>query len=80
MFEGKIKGGDEICYMCYRSYLIILQTRKETSMDSDLLEVINTLIHEPNHDNMKSTSDLVEAAMMRVVITVSRELLDGTAA
>ena len=29
---------------------------------------------------MKSTSDLVEAAMMRVVITVSRELLDGTAA
>ena len=42
VFEGKIKGGDKICYMCYRSYLIILQTGKETSMDSDLLEVINT--------------------------------------
>ena len=79
-FEGKIKEGDKICYTCYRSHLIILQTRKETSMDSDLLEVINTLshqIHEPSHDNMKSTSDLVEAAMMRVVITIGRELLDG---
>ena len=30
-------------------------------------------LHEPNHNNMKSTSDLVEAAM----ITVGRELLDG---
>ena len=49
-------------------------------MDSDLLEVINTRshqLHEPNHNNMKATSDLVEAAMMRVVVTVGGELLDG---
>ena len=38
-FEGKLKEGDNICYTCYRSHLIIFQTRKEASMDSDLLAV-----------------------------------------
>ena len=79
-FEGKIKEGDKVCYTCYRSHLIVLQRRNETSMDSDLLETITTLshqIHEPSHDTIQSTSDLIDTAMTRVVIAVGKELLNG---
>ena len=79
-FEGKIKEGDRVCYTCYRSHLIILQRRNETSLDSDLLNMISTLSHqisEPSNDTIQSISDLIDAAMTRMVITVGRELLNG---
>ena len=79
-FEGKIKEGDKVCYTFYRSYLIVLQRRNETSMDSDLLETIATLshqAHEPSHDTIQSISDLIDATVVRVVTAVGKELLNG---
>ena len=77
-FEGNIKESDKVCYACYRSHLIILQKRNEISTDSDLADLITTLSHQIHAPNtIQSTSDLIDAAMTRVVVSVGRELLDG---
>ena len=77
-FEGNIKESDKVCYACYRSHLIILQKRNEISTDSDLADLITTLSHQIHAPNtIQSTSDLIDAAMTRVVVSVGRELLEG---
>ena len=67
-----------MCYACYRSHLIILQKRNEISTDSDLADLVTTLSHQVHVPNtIQSTSDVIDAAMTRVVVAVGRELLDG---
>ena len=40
-FEGTIKEGDKVCYVCYRSHLVILDTMdsEQTSTDSELYKL-----------------------------------------
>ena len=42
-YEGSIKESDKVCYVCYRSHLVILQQRNDSSTDKDLLQLIATL-------------------------------------
>ena len=75
-YEGSIKEGDKVCYVCYRSHLVILQQRNDSSTDKDLLQLIATLSKQiPT--SIKSTDELTNAAMTRVVVAVGRDLLNG---
>ena len=42
-FEGKIRENDRVCYSCYRSHLVIIQTSRSISNDSDLEELVEGL-------------------------------------
>ena len=75
-YEGSIKESDKVCYVCYRSHLVILQQRNDSSTDKDLLQLIATLSKQiPT--SIKSTDELTNAAMTRVVVAVGRDLLNG---
>ena len=72
-FEGAIRESDKVCYTCYRSHLVILQQGNDISRDSELI----TTLSQQVPTSIGSTSDLIDAAMTRVVIAVGRELLNG---
>jgi len=75
-YEGYIKESDKVYYVCYRSHLVILQQRNDSSTDKDLLQLIATLSKQiPT--SIKSTDEFINAAMPRVVVAVGRDLLNG---
>ena len=76
VYEGSIKESDKVCYVCYRSHLVILQQRNDSSTDKDLLQLIATL-SKKIPTSIKFTDELTNAAMTRVVVAVGRDLLNG---
>ena len=75
-YEGCIKEGDKVCYVCYRSHLVILQQRNDSSTCRIFCSLLYTLSKQiPT--SIKSTDELINAAMTRVVVAVGRDLLNG---
>ena len=74
-FVGTNGGNDKVCYICYRSHLVILQQQSSVSKDSDLQQLITT-VADQIPTSIQSTSELVDATMKRVVVAVGKELLD----
>ena len=77
-FEGAIKEGDKVCYVCYRSHLIILEKRGQElySTDSDLQQIIQQTqkgIQTPI--TLTSDDELIQICMKRAIVTVGNELL-----
>ncbi len=54
-FEGTIKEGDKVCYVCYRSHLVILDTMdsEQTSTDSDLIQIIQAIQDSTRPPNLR---------------------------
>ena len=75
-YEGSIKESDKVCYVCYRSHLVILQQRNDSSTDKDLLQLI-AILSKQIPTSIKSTDEWINAAMTRVVVAVGRDLLNG---
>ena len=77
-FEGTIAESDKVCYTCYRSHLVILGQRGQSSTDSDLLQLI-TAISDHLHASpcIASVSDLIEVATTQVAVDVGRKILEG---
>ena len=79
-FEGHLKAQDKVCYICYKSHLVILQPNQMISRDSDLQQLISTCIQQiPPADTIKSREDMISSAMANTIVLVGNELMKGSA-
>ena len=75
-FEGNIRENDRVCYSCYRSHLVIIQTNRLVSNDSDLENLIKGL-QPPSTVN--SLQEAIDATMIHITKVVAIELLSNSA-
>lgn len=78
-FEGTIEANDKICYSCYKYHLFILKQHEKTSTQISLEELVTTVEQKIPAMTIKTTSDLIEVSINKVVAAVGHELLQGNA-
>ena len=78
-FQSTLNDKDKVCYVCYRSHLVILQHSTSISKDSDLRELISGLSDHMLATPVKSVEETLDRAMTMTVIEVGNALLDRNA-
>ena len=75
-----MKAQDEVCYTCYKCYLLILQQNKMINRDSDLQKLITTCRQQiPPAESIRSWDDVITSTMANTVVLVGSELVKGNA-
>ena len=69
-----------MCYNCYKAHLLLLQSNNSISTDSDIAQTISTLSHQfPKLQEIITTEDIANAAMIKTTIDVGKKLLNREA-
>ena len=74
-YEGHIEESDRVCYICYKSHLVIIQQSTPRSIDSDLEQLIHHLSQDFPVDPVRSVDEAIDRAMKKVTIEVGRTVL-----
>ncbi len=71
-FQGHLEGGDQVCYSCYRSHLVVT---KSVSRDAVL---ITTLKQSTSASvGISTVKELFNVALNRIAVNVGEELLQN---
>ena len=75
-FEGHIRNTDKVCNSCYNSHLAILKQQTNTSRDSDLAMLIETISKTLRVEDIKSADSMLYYAIQKTIVTVGEKLLN----
>ena len=76
-FEGHTHENDKVCFTCYKSHLIILQTSNCTSRDADLEQIIYNISKQIPISPVGSVKEAIDRAINAVTIEVGKLLLEN---
>ena len=76
-FEGHTHENDKVCFTCYKSHLIILQTSNCTSRDADLEQIIYNISKQIPISPVGSVKETIDRAINAVTIEVGKLLLQN---